>query len=351
MQKKKQNSVIGIGLIALDAILNGNPLTPPIFKAGGSCGNVTTILSFLNFKSQPIARLANNKATAKLVDDIKLWGVNTDLIFRESTGSTPIIIQRLKFKSDGTLVHRFEFKNPETGKYLPSYKPLLGASVVNVTQTVPKCDYFYFDRLSRSTVDLAKYYKQKGAVVFFEPSSIKNNNFNHIRECEGIIDVIKFSGERIANYNSLFPKGLAKVEIETIGSNGLNFRINSTNKHCDWQHLPSFKIESVIDTVGAGDWCTSGIILELSKTDKPLNKITKKEWKSILNRGQAFGAVSCLFIGARGLMYHMKFPTLNSLVEKLLKNKVLLTNELPKIETHSLTNNQHESITSLLETK
>src|SRR6185312_671542 len=122
MPKKKKNRVVGAGLIALDVILNGNPETPPVYYAGGSCGNVLTILSYLNFDSYPIARLADNKAAQKLISDIQYWGVNTDLISLEATGSTPIIIQRMKYKSDGTVTHKFEFRNPETGDYLPSYK-------------------------------------------------------------------------------------------------------------------------------------------------------------------------------------------------------------------------------------
>ncbi len=82
---------IGTGLVALDIILNGNPQTPPKFSIGGSCGNVLTILSFLDWSSFPIVRLDNKPGSIKLIRELKKWGVKTNLISRSSDGSTPII--------------------------------------------------------------------------------------------------------------------------------------------------------------------------------------------------------------------------------------------------------------------
>ena len=74
--KHNANAVcIGTGLLALDVILNGSPTTPPKFNAGGSCGNVLTILSFLDWSIFPIARLADNKASIELLNDLNNWNV------------------------------------------------------------------------------------------------------------------------------------------------------------------------------------------------------------------------------------------------------------------------------------
>ena len=62
-------------MVALDVILNGNPLSKPKLQAGGSCGNVLTILSFLGWKSFPIARLSKNSGTKSIVQDLKANGV------------------------------------------------------------------------------------------------------------------------------------------------------------------------------------------------------------------------------------------------------------------------------------
>src|SRR5687768_16063076 len=118
--KKKQHRVsskeicIGTGLIALDVILNGKPETPPKFYAGGSCGNVLSVLSYLGWSSYPIARLAKNDATKEIEKDFKKWEVKTNLISKTKEGSTPIIIHRILKDKKGNPKHRFEFKDPET---------------------------------------------------------------------------------------------------------------------------------------------------------------------------------------------------------------------------------------------
>lgn len=347
MPKKKKNSIIGAGLIALDVILNGNPETPPVYYAGGSCGNVLTILSYLNFDSYPVARLANNKAAQKLINDIQDWGVNIDLISLEVTGSTPIIIQRMKYGRDGTITHKFEFRNPETGNYLPSYKPLLGASVSQITDTHPQCDFFYFDRVSRSTIDLAKHYKKQGALIFFEPSSIKDPNDKQILECLDVVDIIKFSKDRIHDFEEKFPKGFAKIEIETLGNEGINFRINK-NIPGKWHHLNPFNIDTVKDAAGAGDWCTSGIIFAFSTLKKPFLKTTVSDWKDLINIGQAFGALSCFFSGARGMMYNIESKTLTRYINKLITYKQIKYDSVVKNPSAINLGADLESISSLL---
>ena len=103
-------SIIGIGLVALDVVVEKNSDIEPVLYAGGSCGNVLSILSYLGMVAFPIARLANNKATDKVISDIESWGVRTDLILRGDDGSTPVIIQRLTVNKEGKPVHRFEFR-------------------------------------------------------------------------------------------------------------------------------------------------------------------------------------------------------------------------------------------------
>jgi len=48
----------GIGLIALDLILDGGDPKPRL-SAGGTCGNVMAILSRLGWNAVPVARLAS----------------------------------------------------------------------------------------------------------------------------------------------------------------------------------------------------------------------------------------------------------------------------------------------------
>ena len=170
----KQHICAGTGLVALDVLINNRTTNEPTqFYAGGSCGNVLTILSYLGWKSFPIARLSNTQATALLLDDFSKWKVNDDLITVTEDGSTPIIIHRILEEKGGERKHRFEFKNPEDGSYLPSYKPCLAKDVTDIVSISPTVDLFYFDRINRGSINLAKSYKANGGMIFFEPSNMK----------------------------------------------------------------------------------------------------------------------------------------------------------------------------------
>jgi len=321
--------VLGTGLLALDIVLNGSKKTKPKLLAGGSFGNVITILSYLGLETYPIARLAANKTTNFILDDIKHWKVNTKLIFKEEKGSTPIIIHRILKDKQGIPRHKFEFRNPINGNWLPSFRPFLAKNIQTIENSIPKSQLFYFDRVSRSSIDLAKLAKKNGALVYFEPSSYKDSKQFH--ECLDISDIIKYSKDRIKNYRTLFPKTNATLEIETDGAQGVNYRFKSSK----WKPLRPFYLEDIIDAAGAGDWCSAGIMKTIAGNGD-LKKQTSRQIESAINFGQAQGAINCLFEGARGAMYNLKLESFIKLTEQLISkgqiDKELKINSVPKKE-------------------
>ncbi len=68
--------VVGAGLIALDVVLDERTDTPPRLWAGGTCGNVLSILAFLGWRSLPVSRLARDAASRLIIRDLKRWGVD-----------------------------------------------------------------------------------------------------------------------------------------------------------------------------------------------------------------------------------------------------------------------------------
>jgi len=299
----KKSVCWGSGLLALDVILNGSPSTPPKLTAGGSCGNVMTILSYLGWSSYPVARLKNNEASEEIFADLKRWGVKTDFILKEPTGSTSIIIHRILKNRKGQSIHRFEFRDPTTGNWFPGYKPFLSKQVPDLVDKMPKPNVYYFDRINRAAIDLAVEAKNQGAVVFFEPSSIGDPKL--FEECLDASDIIKFSNERIPEYRSLYKKSRVYLEIETRGKDGLSFRCSKSKSK--WTSVDPFIISELTDSAGAGDWCTAGIIDNLCKSGK--SDFKKKSLSAIkigLQKGQVLGAINCFFDGARGIMYNVE---------------------------------------------
>ena len=65
---------VGIGLVALDVVLTDDKDQQPRYFAGGTRGNVLTILRYLGWRSNPVARLSPGAAADCLLDDLKTLG-------------------------------------------------------------------------------------------------------------------------------------------------------------------------------------------------------------------------------------------------------------------------------------
>ena len=119
-------------------------------------------------------------------------------------------------------------------------------------------------------------------------------------------DIIKFSNERIKNYSELFPVQQTILEIQTCGIDGLMYRFNVHKRSRKWKKLNPFKIEQLIDSAGAGDWSSAGIIYKIgNKGRKGFLEKNEKEIVDSLQYGQVLGAINCFFDGARGTMYNL----------------------------------------------
>jgi sugar/nucleoside kinase (ribokinase family) len=313
-------TVLGAGLVALDVIMNGKPDSPAYLSAGGSCGNVLSILGYLGWDATPIARLGKNKAANELIKDLQKWSVNKDFISRTSDGSTPIIIHRILQDKAGNPKHRFEFRDPDFKTWLPSYKPVLGAYVKEMDTATVQPHVYYFDRASRGTIDLAKRCKENGALIFFEPISV--SDIRLFKEAIATADILKFSEERVKNYEELFPSQQCVLEIRTLSSDGLEYRYSKTRTATDWKHIKPMTMAGnlIKDTAGAGDWCSAGIISSLGAGgSKGFTELGKQEVIHSLNVGQSYSAVSICFTGARGLMYQFNKEMLDKTSQAMLK--------------------------------
>ena len=214
---KKAPTIVGAGLVALDVIINIRKQTLPILQAGGSCGNILTILSYLGWHSYPMARLENNSATLELINDLEKWKVNTSLISIKN-GSTPIIIENINIKKNGVPFHRFKFVCPSCNSVFPRYKPVLYKNVNNVIGKVPTPQAYYFDRVTRSSFEIGTISKKNGALIMFEPTGVKNERL--FIKCLKISDIVKYSNSFSKHAKSLLKKNPVPLEIKTMGEEG-----------------------------------------------------------------------------------------------------------------------------------
>jgi fructokinase len=291
----KNKICIGAGLVSLDVLIRNNDNRPISYYVGGTCGNIIMILSYLGWNSYPIARLDGTKYTERLLEDMKSNKVKTDFI-STNDGSTPVIIQRNIVDKDGLPTHKFEIKN-NNGRFYLNFRSITkkqADDIISKITFVP--DVFFFDRISPAIIQLARHFRDAGAIIYFEPSEkITEKNFS---TCIEISDIIKFADQRIPvvdfanNYKN-------KLFIQTQGLNGLIYKF----KNEDWKRILAWKNQSIMDTSGAGDWTTSVFINKIFVNN--INSILdlKKEFiEASLVEAQKYGSYSCSFEGARGMM-------------------------------------------------
>lgn len=311
--------VAGTGLVALDVVISEDRPGEPRYWAGGTCGNVLVVLRYLGWQSAPIARLREGVAATELLADLRRWGVTTSFVTLSEDGSTPVIVERIGRTPGGEVFHTFSWRCPNCGARLPGYKPVLATEAEELVGRLGYPRVFFFDRLSRGAIILARAAAERGAAVVFEPSSVGNPTL--FREAWELADVVKYSHERLSELPADLEghKG-PKVQIETLGGEGLRYRTRlSECKTRAWQRLESVAAARVLDTAGAGDWCTAGIVHRLFPAGAlALETATDASLRDAVRYGQALGAWTCGFEGARGGMYEVEKDRFNEQVAVLL---------------------------------
>jgi len=312
---------IGTGLITLDIVMNRNGLEEPICWAGGSCGNVLTILSYIGWDSYPIAKLGNDAAGKYLIKDMETWEVNCSQIFLSNSISTPIIVEILSNGGNSIPSHRWKWVCPHCGSRLPTYRPIPFKEIGEISKDNFNSNIFYFDRVARSNVELAKISKSCGAIIIFEPSRIRNKGI--FEECLEIADIVKYSRGKYGFFKEALEKVSVPLELETLGSNGIRYRSGNNTQNREWKTMPAYWVSnSIKDTAGSGDWCSAGIIHATCRFGRGhFMNLTHEDIQYSINFGQALAALSCYYTGARGLMYNVPKENLEMLIQSIWDNK------------------------------
>ena len=296
MELETNNIIVGAGLISLDVLIWDGQRVPLSYYVGGTCGNVMMILSHMGWDAYPIARLDGTKDGVRVLDDMKKHRVHTDFVSTQD-GKTPVIVQHNFINKDGVPTHKFESRN-NIGRFYLDFKSLTlkqANEVIERIDFVPKV--FFFDRVSPAILKLATTFKEKGSVIFFEPSS-RGGNVSLFNKCVEVSDIVKFSEQRIKDIEH-FKGNKGKLVIQTQGAKGLNYRLDF-----GWKHLDPVVNEKVVDTAGAGDWTAAALINNLFK-DKIMFGICdllESDLETALKEAQKVGAESCSYEGARGMM-------------------------------------------------
>ena len=301
---------LGSGFVTLDVIFRANSKKPE-FLAGGSCGNVLTILSYLGWKSFPIARLGCDVEGDRILEDMKSWGVQDQFIERDHATHSPRVIQRIYAGENPR--HSFSLRCTH-GRWLPHRKSFRLDSLKRIESNIPPAHVFYFDRATPSALELARRQKRLGALVVFEPPKLLDDK--NFKACLDISDIFKHSYDaRLKDDHHARPP----IEIQTRGKMGLRYRSSITPK-TEWVDIPAFDVSRLVDAAGSGDWLTAGLIHALGRSGT-WHDVAYRNLQDALDFGQGLAALNCLCPGARGLMYRVPSEQLHTLVLEITSGK------------------------------
>jgi fructokinase len=308
---------VGTGLLALDEVTSADRSIPVRYWAGGTCGNVLIALRYLGWTAQPIARLADDRATELLLGDLRRWNVSERFIRVEEDGSTPIIVHRIT-NSEGRVKHSFSWRCASCGARYPGYKPELLTVAESIAPKLKNVSVFFFDRVSAAAIALAKSAAERGALVMFEPSGIGNPIL--FRQAWEIAHVVKYSHERLSDFPELYVESNPLLLIETLGDAGLRYRWRSHGKRSgSWVESKALSIEGIKDTAGSGDWCTAGLLSKVAaKCLAGFAKASEQQIADAIRFGQTLAAWNCQFEGARGGMYTVSKKQFQQQISELL---------------------------------
>lgn len=319
--------IFGTGLIALDLVMSAEEQSPIRAWAGGTCGNVLSIMAYLGWEAFPIARMNGDLASQRVKADLRKWGVQLKFASCSPTVHSPIVIQQIKRGRDGVPRHRFSWACPRCGQWLPGYKAVTLNAVEKILPDLAKASVFFMDRLSPAALVLAEEAVKKGAVVFFEPSGKSDEKL--LGEALKLAHVIKYSDQRLDSFGKLIESSPSlRLEVQTMGDNGLRYRYRLAKQFSAWHHSDVVKAPVLADTCGSGDWCTAGILSMIAQNGLAgLLGAGASGIREALRYGQALAAWNCGFEGARGGMYAIDRKAFDRQIAALLEGEEY---DLPK---------------------
>lgn len=277
--------------MALDVLRIADTPERVSFRVGGTAGNVAAILGALGWPVALAGPEDDSRAYSLIREDLERCGVQYHGMHRTAV---PVIVEHLAKHA----THQFFFDCPACGRALPRYRRDRREHVSS-DAVAPGADVFFADRLSDEILALANAAKEHGAFVVYEPSDPADAPWSV--SMLGLADMVKYSAERASTLDWMSEGDF--LEIRTRGAQGLQWRWRGEGIG-EWQSMAAVGASRVVDTCGAGDWLTSGILIGLLEHMGPLaERASVVALHSILGNAQQLAAWSCGYAGARGGLY------------------------------------------------
>lgn len=300
--------------------------------AGGTCGNVSVILSRFGLPTTVLAEFGTDPRGALLRRDLTEHGVDSSALATREDRPTGAVVEIVDPELPGG--HGFVFRCPECGGNLRWSNLISRTQVRELLQRASEFSVFFFDRATAAIAAVAHAARLARAVVMFEPNSIRPGSREE--RAATVSDIVKYSHESarpdLAGWTP--PEGSrCRLVIETLGGDGLRYRRRlADSTWSSWETMRSIVAAKVVDTSGAGDWCTAGIIYKLATG----SSAAPWDWDRIeeaLEFGQALAAVSVNFVGPRGVLNRANAAELKFIACRAAKSGVVSSCAVQDLES------------------
>ena len=291
--------VVTTGYCPLDLVPeqagNGYILSP-----GGTCGNVSIILSQLGHLVTPVIAVGSDLRGDRIRSVMQERGVDTSEIVTNIGRKTPAVAQEILPATPSK--HRFALRCPSCGRSFPRSSGVTLEKAELVAEKLHQSQCLFLDRATPASLRLAQMAASRGLLVMFEANHINPSSRNSA--AAELSHIIKYSSDVDDKTQKWTPSACARTEVivQTLGADGAKFRLRKTDRSWGkWIRLPHIVAPFIEDTAGAGDWCSSGILDELLRT-RLHRRFSKESVGRALQFGQALAAMSISFRGPQGLL-------------------------------------------------
>lgn len=285
-------SVLVTGFVALDVLHIDGAARGARYRAGGTAGNVAAILGALGWGATIAGPSRASLVSNLAVGDFERCGAAYHGVYDQEF---PVVVEHLQLGES----HRFSFTCPTCGHGFPTFRRS-ASSPPGLASLLQGRDVFFVDRLFPGVVEAAFAARERGTLVVYEPSDPADQPWS--AEMLATADLVKYSSDREQKMPWLADASDSLV-VRTAGAEGAAWRWRKMSVE-DWITLPANPAANVVDTCGAGDWMTAGLLMgvfELMSAHR--QAISPQEIDRAVLAAQNLASWSCGFAGARGALY------------------------------------------------
>jgi len=329
--------IVGAGLVTADIVLacdsSWRPLAAAEYTSGGTVTNLLTHLGYQGWDCCLVGGVGSDSLGSLVRARLNRFNVNTGYLITRRDAPTRRMGYLVAVKGPKKGEHRFVERCPECDREFPPFG-VVGADELGRYPVFGPGTALFIDRANRLTVKLAEDAKNAGSTVIFEPGYLYRDR-DIVKRILDMTDILKYSQDLyfenrpFSDHAFSSPKN-AGIIIETRSANGVVVKTRRSRLR-----LTITPLTYAVDSAGAGDAFMAGLLLGLGDDGiADPGAVNERKLEEAVQRGQAFGALACLYIGATSLLDNLSLEELNNAITRTVKE-----HEIPeKLNSETLQN-------------